>query len=238
MDISKYNVDMSKIFNVSTTDTKNNDHLIEKLSDLVNKFNDNLNNKNEQLKIIKLMRQVHGIIIKNFFDMLKSQGNFNHEEFYILSLADTGYTVARNIIKQAEDILRGKSSNILDDVILNTDDDSVINDDIDYIKNNVNNKINDKLPTFVLFFESWCGACKSFKPTWNELVRVTDKKYINLIETNDQKTMEKYNIQAIPTLIYFGPNGKTLYEGSRGISQLADFINGKLNYEACKPLAA
>lgn len=251
MELNKYTVDLSNVQRDKKLNhlEKNNfnDQIlcVENMSKLVNNFNNNLNDKQELLKIIKKMRYYHGMIIKTFFDDLKSQGNFNHEEYYILSVTDTCYTTARNIIKQAEDILLGKKTQILDNIILNTDDsDNNIdtnnnnNDDINYIKNNIKNEINENIPTLVLFYESWCGACKAFKPIWNEIIRVTDTKYINFVDTNNDKFMTKHNIESIPTIILFTKNDKIIYEGGRNISQLADFINGHLNQNICKPLAA
>ena len=92
---------------------------IKKISNLVDEFNKNINNQNKLLIIVKQMRQLHGIIIKKFFDTLKSQGNFNHEEFYILSMTDSCYVTTREIIRQAENILQGTNHGLLDNVTLN-----------------------------------------------------------------------------------------------------------------------
>lgn len=251
MESNNYIVDMSNIITNKNNNKKQSNDLneqiicMENISKLVNDFNNNINNKQKLLDIVKQMRHYHGIIIKNFFDTLKSQGNFNHEEFYILSVTDSCYTTARNIVKQAEDFINGKITKLLDNVKLNNDNDNAEKDedddnDINYIKKNIKNEIDENIPTLVLFFESWCGACKAFKPIWNEIVRITDKKYINFVDTNDEKFMTKHKIQYIPTIILFNQNQnqKIIYDGARNIGQLADFINRQLNQVVCKPLAA
>ena len=190
---------------------------IYQLNLLINQFNVSIeyNDMDKIMDIIKKMRIFHGKIIKKFFDTLQKQGKFNHEEFYHLSVYDTCYTISRNIIKEAEQIVSKSKMTKLKNIVSNDDNNKEnddnnkgIDDNNNYIKNTLdkNVKFNVNLPTFILFFEQWCGACKNFKPIWNEFKRVTNTKHVNIVESNDANAMNKYGIDGIPSVLYFNNN--------------------------------
>ena len=72
------------------------------------------------------------------------------------------------------------------------------------------------------FTAAWCGPCKSFKPTIQELIN--EGHDIEIIDINeDQKQSSEYGIQAIPTLI-FQEDGKT-YNKSSGVLQKSQILS-------------
>jgi len=225
--------------------------ILDKFDKLTKDFNKNKNtsDKNMLIKIVKQMREIHGNIIKSFYDQLKLQGNFNHEEFFVLSTLDTSYNNMRNVIKQAESIIAGTKydDNVLSNIHLNgnisqehsteskkSKDSSLATDLSKYAKTN----INSELPTIILFYMDWCGHCMHFKPIWNEFSKITDKKYINVVKTDNDELVTKYKIEGFPTVKLFIDDQVINYEGDRSVGGLADFINAILDVQASKPLAA
>jgi thiol-disulfide isomerase/thioredoxin len=209
--------------------------LLNDFDKLVTLFNNTVKKENKKFltKIVQNMRVIHGKIIKLFFDQLKDQGNFNHEEYYILSMMDTSYTNTRAIIKQAENYITGNTKNLLDTVELN--EETSINNKDNLVFKEHDTKIDLSLPTMVLFYTDWCGHCKHFKPTWNEFKRVTSKQHINLVSTNDDKLMAKYNVNGIPNIKFFNNDKVEEYNSGMTISDLADYINSKLDKIVSKP---
>lgn len=66
--------------------------------------------------------------------------------------------------------------------------------------------------TLALYYASWCGACKRFKPSW-EKFKNQNKKYINIVEYEDGTDKEmcrKMNITAYPTIILHKQNGQNI----------------------------
>jgi thioredoxin 1 len=84
------------------------------------------------------------------------------------------------------------------------------------------------LPVLVDFFAPWCGPCRKFAPTLNEIALLYENK-IKVCKLNVDKYSKKvdaYDIRGVPTLILF-KNGK---EVERTIGALSkDTLIAKLD---------
>lgn len=76
-----------------------------------------------------------------------------------------------------------------------------------YAKNQTIDKaIKSEKPTIVLFYADWCGFCKKFAPTFNDIVKTRKFKsklavaYVNGNDPDNQKYMQEYQIEGFPTV--------------------------------------
>lgn len=65
---------------------------------------------------------------------------------------------------------------------------------------------NDK-KTIVLFYATWCPYCANFKPTFESARIETASKMGSIIDEDENPLWDRFNIQAVPTMIVF-QNGK------------------------------
>jgi len=63
--------------------------------------------------------------------------------------------------------------------------------------------------TLVLFYADWCPYCANFKPTFEEMDSNNLQKKAVLVNEDENSLWDRFNIQAIPTMIAF-QNGKIL----------------------------
>lgn len=79
----------------------------------------------------------------------------------------------------------------------------------------------------MLFKAEWCGHCKQFKPTWDKLQSVFNKKFNFITYDSDKDTdmLKKYNIDGFPTIIIKNGSDLMPYEGGRDIETLTDYLN-------------
>lgn len=68
--------------------------------------------------------------------------------------------------------------------------------------------LNSGKRTLVLFYADWCPYCSNFKPTFEEISSNMDKKAA-LVNEDENPLWDKFNIQAVPTIIAF-ENGKII----------------------------
>jgi len=87
----------------------------------------------------------------------------------------------------------------------------------------------------VLYHAEWCGHCKTFTPTWDELANKCKNKmnFAKIEQSNFNKKELGYNpsenIEGYPT-IYLRKNGKDVkqYTGERSLEALNKFVNANV----------
>lgn len=70
---------------------------------------------------------------------------------------------------------------------------------------------------YILFSANWCGACKSFKPTWEQLSQNINVKNCDCTVVNEKKDLlEALGITQFPTILIY-KDGKYMgeYAGSK-----------------------
>lgn len=91
---------------------------------------------------------------------------------------------------------------------------------------------NSPIPVLVSFYASWCGYCKQFAPTLEQVkaqmgdrikvVRVDSEKY--------SKLASQYEVQALPTtLIFIEGELASRIKGGMEASKLIEYIHKLLN---------
>ena len=63
--------------------------------------------------------------------------------------------------------------------------------------------------TLVLFYASWCPYCANFKPTFESSKINAINRIGALVDEDENPLWDKFNIQAVPTMIAF-ENGKMI----------------------------
>ncbi len=63
--------------------------------------------------------------------------------------------------------------------------------------------LNSKQKTLVLFYADWCPYCANFKPTFEEINSNKIEKKAALVNEDENPLWDRFNIQAIPTMIAF-----------------------------------
>jgi len=228
---------------------KKKKHLIKKNLNLLKQFNDlsthfnntysTQNNYNLLLKIVKKMRIIYGYILKIYFNSLKKE-NYSDNDFYILSILDTTQNNIRTIIKNAENIIINIKNNNGTESDLNQLKDNRVLEESEprvsmanenhhiYFKDNIDNNINVILPIIILFYNNTCIYCKQFKPIWKALKSIIDKNKINIVQTDNNIVMSKYNVNSIPTIKMIYNNNIYNYDNNRDINSIIYFIESIL----------
>ena len=63
--------------------------------------------------------------------------------------------------------------------------------------------------TVVLFYATWCPYCSNFKPTFESAKIENASKMGSIIDEDENPLWDRFNIQAVPTMIIF-QNGKII----------------------------
>ena len=69
--------------------------------------------------------------------------------------------------------------------------------------------LGDNKKTVVLFYATWCPYCSNFKPTFESAKIETANKVGSIIDEDENPLWDRFNIQAVPTMIVF-QNGKII----------------------------
>lgn len=96
-------------------------------------------------------------------------------------------------------------------------------------------KLNKNAPSLIYFYAEWCGYCKKFLPTWDELEESNVRDDINVVKfscvTHKEKCDKINIISGYPTIILYNPdtNSATKFEGDRSKETLASFVKSNTN---------
>ena len=69
--------------------------------------------------------------------------------------------------------------------------------------------LSDNKKTVVLFYATWCPYCSNFKPTFESAKIESANKVGSIIDEDENPLWDRFNIQAVPTMIVF-QNGKII----------------------------
>ncbi len=69
--------------------------------------------------------------------------------------------------------------------------------------------LGDNKKTVVLFYATWCPYCSNFKPTFESAKIEAANKIGSIIDEDENPLWDRFNIQAVPTMIVF-QNGKII----------------------------
>ena len=69
--------------------------------------------------------------------------------------------------------------------------------------------LNNNQKTLVLFYASWCPYCSNFKPIFESTNTNNTKKVAALVDEDENPLWDRFDIQAVPTIIAF-EKGKTV----------------------------
>ncbi|MDE1765403.1 MAG: thioredoxin family protein [Thaumarchaeota archaeon] len=69
--------------------------------------------------------------------------------------------------------------------------------------------LNNGRKTLVLFYASWCPYCANFKPSFEDANVPSARKIESLIDEDENPLWDRFDIQAVPTMIAF-ENGKII----------------------------
>ena len=64
-----------------------------------------------------------------------------------------------------------------------------------------------KTPCVIYFSATYCGWCKAFNPSWNEVKNDPEFKNITFYENINE---ELFDIQSVPTLVYIDKNKEVI----------------------------
>lgn len=63
--------------------------------------------------------------------------------------------------------------------------------------------LRDGRKTVVLFYASWCPYCANFKPSFEAANMKSARKVGALVDEDENPLWDRFNIQAVPTMIVF-----------------------------------
>lgn len=90
-----------------------------------------------------------------------------------------------------------------------------------------NDIIKSEKLTLVDFFATWCGPCKMMHPVLEQLKREMGDgiRIVKIDVDNNEKISSHYNIQSVPTLMFF-KNGEVVNResGARSLNELKSII--------------
>ena len=78
---------------------------------------------------------------------------------------------------------------------------------VDLTAENFEEKVNNSAITVIDFWAPWCGPCKSFAPTYEEVSSNHEDVLFAKVNTEDEQALgAQFNIRSIPTLMVIRDN--------------------------------
>lgn len=79
----------------------------------------------------------------------------------------------------------------------------------------------------ILFKADWCGHCKNFKPTWEKVAEIYNKKFNFIVYDADKQRekFEEYKVDAFPTVLIKNGSNIIPYDGERSFEEISNFLN-------------
>ena len=83
----------------------------------------------------------------------------------------------------------------------------------------------------MLFKANWCGHCKNFLPTWEEIQTKYKNKYnfITYDSDSNKQEIKQWQVQGYPTIIVKKGNLASEFKGNRVESDIIEFIENLEN---------
>jgi thioredoxin 1 len=97
-------------------------------------------------------------------------------------------------------------------------------------KSELDKKLSECSNIFVLFYASWCPFCVRFLPVFEKYSKGKDQKYCRVVTDDVPEAEDKYDIDIVPTVIYFenGRPAKRL-DGIAGVGLSEDQLKGLIS---------
>jgi thiol-disulfide isomerase/thioredoxin len=169
---------------------------------------------------IRSMKSIHGKVVNTMIEVQAS-----HESNKLEVLSDL-------------QIASNKMAKIITDAVHKYDTLVELNERAEMEEKSNNEtpkKLNMKAPSLIYFYAEWCGYCKQFLPTWEELENDNKRDDINIVKfscVTHKNKCDKINIiQGYPTIVLYKPddNSLTKFEGERSRDALKSFVKSNTN---------
>ncbi len=94
-------------------------------------------------------------------------------------------------------------------------------------------KLTNDTDSIVFFYADWCPYCTKFKPVFEELTKVNNNKIVVggvKLNDDDNPLWDKFNINAVPTMIAFSHNSiKSRRDAKMGIGLTKEDLQSLLS---------
>ena len=198
------------------------------------------NDKTNMNKMLNNIKNLHGKIIEYILNLKDSQENnklevlsdlevINYNIITIINELNSNlnndeidYYIDDNYIKD-DDVINDMDNNELDNILINNETNNVqVNKII---------KLNDKLPSLILFYAEWCGYCKLLMPIWKQIEEIIPSDKINITKIscveNENLCKKIQIIDGYPTILLINDTIHK-YSGDRSLNRIIEFINNKI----------
>lgn len=168
------------------------------------------------------MKRMHGSIITTMSELQRKQDDISLEAKSDLSILDK---IMGNLIIKSNEQYEKK----VDELEKNENDKLMPNTKpID----SKPRKLDEKLPSLVLFFADWCGPCQQFMPTWDRMDSNIDHSKINVVKyscVTYEKECSTF-IRSYPSIYVYIPESKNQksrkikFDDDRTVSNIKKFV--------------
>jgi thiol-disulfide isomerase/thioredoxin len=174
---------------------------------------------------LKRIRIYHGKLLIEKYNMCQLTNNSNlsqdekNKHYFDISMYDDIIDICKTMVKKCE-----KS---LEEIIIKLSKPTT--------KTQSGGDNSEFKSHIINFYADWCGACKGFKSTWNEIEKHYKNKNVTIqaIECgSDESLLSKYSVIQFPTIrVYTLKGGKKNvheYQGQRTVEQLKQWIDERI----------